>query len=143
MTPLKGRQRGSIGGVVVLAALAFLVWWQWDWIAGLFGSAGGGVAELVDYRCDRQADGRMSFEGRVRNTSEAPIELRAVTAIYDSSGKKSDYSEAAVRPVPIPAGKVGDFRGDTPVLPDGGACKLDGFIDSVSGRRIGYSGHHR
>jgi len=30
MTPLKGRQRGSIGGVVVLAALAFLVWWQWD-----------------------------------------------------------------------------------------------------------------
>ena len=37
MTPLKGRQRGSIGGIVVLAALAFLVWWQWDWIAGLFG----------------------------------------------------------------------------------------------------------
>jgi hypothetical protein len=140
---MKRVQGGSIAGFVVLAVLAFLIWWQWDWIAGLFGSGGGGVAELVDYRCDRQPDGRMLFDGRVRNVSDSPIELRAVTAIYDSSGKKSDYREATVRPVPIPPGQVGDFRGDAPALPDGGACKLDGFLDSATGKRIGYSGGHR
>jgi hypothetical protein len=141
--PIRKRsQAGSLGGIVVLAALAFMGWWQWDWIAGLFGAAGGSVAEVVDYRCDRQPDGRMAFDGRVRNTSDSPIELRAVTAIYDSSGKKSDYREATVRPVPIPAGKVGDFRGDAGVLPDGGACKLDGFLDSA-GKRVAHSGHHR
>jgi len=138
---MKRAQSGSAGGFVVLAALVFLVWWQWDWISGLFGSIGGNGLEVVDYRCDRQPDGRMSFEGRVRNVSASPIELRAVTAIYDSSGKKSDYREAAVRPVPVPPGQVGDFRGDAPALPDGGACRLDGFLDSATGKRVGYSGH--
>ena len=143
MPSMKRAQRGSAGGLVVLVVLAFLVWWQWDWISGLFGSMGSSAVEVVDYRCDRQPDGRMSFEGRVRNVSASAIELRAVTAIYDSSGKKSDYREATVRPVPIPPGQVGDFRGDAPVLPDGGACRLDGFLDSATGRRVGHSGHGR
>lgn len=140
---MKQSQGGAAGGWVVLIVVVFLVWWQWEWISGLFGSVGASVVEVVDYRCDRQSDGRMSFEGRVRNVSDSPIELRAVTAIYDSSGKKSDYREATARPVPVPPGQVGDFRGDTPPLPDGGACRLDGFVDSASGKRIGYSGHRR
>lgn len=140
---MKRTQGGWIGGVVVLIVLVFLAWWQWDWIARLFGSAGGSAVELVDYRCDRQGDGRMKFEGYVRNTSDQPIELRAVTAIYDSAGKKSDQREASVRPVPIPPGKVGDFRGDTPPLPDGGACRLEGFVDFATGKPVGYSGRRR
>src|SRR5205085_7794041 len=119
----KRAQGGSSGGVVVLIVLVALVWWQWDWISGLVGGGGGGTLQLVDYRCDPQSGG-MRFDGSVRNNSDKPLELRAVTALYDSSGKKSDYRDATVRPVPLPPGQVGTFRGDTPALPDGGACKL-------------------
>ena len=138
-TPTKRSQEGSAGGLVVLVALAFLVWWQWDWISGLVGAGGGRAAQLADYKCDRQSDGRMRFDGSVRNTSEKPLELKAVTALYDSSGKKSDYSEATVRPVPLQPGQVGTFRGETPPLPDGGACKLDGFADLGTGKAVGFS----
>jgi hypothetical protein len=134
----KRSQDGSAGGLVVVVVLAFLLWWQWDWISGLFGGAGGGPAQLLDYRCDRQSDGRMRFDGSVSNTSEKPLELKAVTALYDSSGKKSDYSEATVRPVPLQPGKTGTFRGDTPPLPDGGGCKLDGFTDLGTGKAVGF-----
>ena len=134
-------QAGSASTVVFLLVVAALVWWQWDWISGIFG--GTPVAELVDYRCDRQSDGRMRIDGRVRNTSESPIELRAVSAILDSTGKKSDYSEATVRPVPLKPGQVGDFRGEAPPLPDGGSCRLDGFVDSTTGKRVAHSGRHR
>jgi hypothetical protein len=133
----KRAQAGSSGGVVVLVALAALVWWQWDWISGLAGGGGGGALQLVDYRCDAQSGG-MHFDGSVRNNSDKPLELRASTALFDSSGKKSDYRDATVRPVPLPPGQVGTFRGDTPPLPDAGACKLDGFTDSASGQAVGF-----
>ena len=143
---MKRSQNGSAGSVFVLVVVAGLIYWKWDWIAGLFGSklaTGSPVAELVDYRCDRQSEGRMRIDGSVRNTSDSPIELRAVTALYDSSGKKSDYSEATVRPVPLKPGEVGSFRGEAPPLPDGGACRLDGFLDSATGRPVRYSGGRR
>ena len=134
------RQAGAAGSVVVLLALAFLVWWQWDWIAGLLGSGGGrAVAEVVDYRCD-SSGGRAVVDGRVRNASDAPVRLRAVTAIYDSSGKKSDYFEAAVQPSLLKPGDAGSFRAEGPALPDGGACRLDGFVDSEAGKRVRHSG---
>jgi hypothetical protein len=140
---MKRSQDGSAGSVFVLVVIAGLIYWKWDWISGLFGSKlamGGALVELVDYRCDRQSSGRMAIDGRVRNTSNSPIGLRAVSAIYDSSGKKSDYSEATVRPSPLPAGQVGDFRGEAPALPDGGSCRLDGFVDSDTGKAVGHSG---
>jgi hypothetical protein len=133
---MKRSQNGSAGTLVFVLVVAVLVYWQWDWISGMFGG-GGVLAELVDYRCERQSDGRMRFDGRVRNASESPLELRAVTVILDSAGKKSEYSEATVRPVPLKPGQVGDFRGEAPPLPDGGACKLDGFVDSATGKRVG------
>ena len=138
---MKRSETGSATSVVFLLVVAGLIYWQWDWISGIFG--GNPVAELVDYRCDRQTDGRMRFDGRVRNASEAPVELRAVTAILDSSGKKSQYSEATVRPVPLKPGQVGDFRGEAAALPDGGACRLDGFVDSTTGKRVAHSGRGR
>ena len=143
---MKRSQNGSVGSVVFFVVVAGLLYWKWDWISGLFGSKlsmGGAVAELIDYRCDRQSDGRMRIEGSIRNTSESPIGLRAVSAIYDSSGKKSDYSEASVRPSPLQPGQVGDFRGDAPPLPDGGSCRLDGFVDTATGKPVGYSGGRR
>jgi hypothetical protein len=139
MKTLKNRQRGSSGVVVFIVVVAILVWWQWDTISGMFG--GKAVAEVVDFQCAK--DGRVSVDGRVRNISDSPLELRAVTAILDSSGKKSDYREAVVRPVPLPPGQVGDFRTDGPALPDGGSCRLDSFVDSTTGRAVAFTGHHR
>ena len=139
-------QNGSAGSIVVLLAVAALLYWKWDWVSGLFGSKlsmGHAVAELIDYRCDRQPDGRMRIDGSVRNTSESTIELRAVTAIYDSAGKKSDYSEATIRPVPLKPGQAGSFASEAPPLPDGGSCKLDGLVDSTTGKPVGYSGRGR
>ena len=133
---MRHSQAGSAGTIVFLVVVAALVWWQWDWISGMFG--GSAVAEVVDYRCE----GRV-VDGRVRNISEAPLELRAVTAILDSSGKRSDYSEATVRPVPLKPGQVGDFRGETPPLPDGGSCRLDHFVDSTTGKAVAYTGRKR
>ena len=142
---MKRSQNGSAGSVVVIVVLAVLLWWKWDAIWGFLGPklsmGGSAVVELVDYRCDKQSGGIL-IDGRVRNPSDKPIELRAVTAIYDSSGKKSDYREATVRPVPVPPGQVGDFRTDGPPLPDGGYCKLDGFIDTEAGHPVKYTGRH-
>jgi hypothetical protein len=134
MNASRNAQRGSASGVVILVVVAVFLWWQWDWISGLVGG-GGGDLELVDYRCDPQSGG-MRFDGSVRNTSEKPVELKAVTALYDASGKKSDYRDATVRPVPLQPGQVGTFRGETPPLPDAGACKLDGFTDLGTGRAV-------
>jgi len=134
---MKTSQTGSAGVVVFVVVVAVLVWWQWDTITGLFG--GKAVAEVVDYQCAK--DGRVSVDGRVRNISESPLELRAVTAILDANGKKSDYREATVRPVPLQPGKVGDFRNDGPALPDGGSCLLDHFIDSATGKPVVSTGH--
>ena len=131
--PSKSSQDGSSGGVVILVVLAVFLWWQWDWISGFLGGGGGGTLEVVDYRCDAQSGG-MRFDGSVRNTSDKPVELKAVTALLDSSGKRSDYRDATVRPVPLQPGQVGSFRGETPPLPDGGACKLDGFTDLATGK---------
>ena len=139
------RQAGSAGPLIALIVVGVLVWWQWDWIAGLFGSKlgfGGAVAEVMDYRCDKSGSG-VTFDGRVRNVSDGPIELRAVTAIFDSTGKRSDYLETVVRPVPIKPQGVGDFRGQGGTMPDGGSCRLDHFVDSTTGKRVGHSGRGR
>ena len=139
---MRKAQAGSAGSVAILVVLAALAWWQWDWIAGFFGG-GGGSLQVTDYRCERQASGGIVIDGRVRNGSDAPIALRAVTAIYDSSGKKSDYVEAAIRPMPILPGQEGTFRADGPPLPDAGYCKLDAIVDADSRKPVRHSGVSR
>ena len=139
MKSTKRQQRGSVGLVAVIVVIAIVVWWQWDTISSWMG--GKAVAEVVDYECAKE--GRVSVDGRVKNISEEPLELRAVTAILDSSGKKSDYREAVVRPVPLKPGQTGDFRTDGPALPDGGGCRLDSFIDSITGKPVTFTGRRR
>jgi len=137
----KHAQAGSAASVVLLVVVAVLLWWQWDWISGFVGSGGGSaVVEVVDYRCERQSDGRAAIEGRIRNTSKAAAGFRVVTAIYDSSGKKSDYRESSVRL--LQPGQDGSFRGDGPALPDGGYCKLDAILDSETGKSVRRTGKH-
>lgn len=141
---MKKTQAGSAAGWVLLVVVATLLWWQWDWISGFLGSGGrDGALQVVNYRCEKGSDGRGSIDGRVTNSSDAPLSVRAVTAIYDSSGKKSDYVESPVRPSPIQPGQDAAFGGATAALPDGGYCKLDGFVDSATGKRVGYTGHRR
>jgi hypothetical protein len=134
-------QEGSVGPLVVLIIVAVLVWWQWDRISRFFGSrtsSGGGAlsAEILDYRCEPKAEGGIRIDGRVRNTSEAPVAFRAVTAIYDSSDKRSDYREAEVRPSPLPPGQDGYFSTEGPPLPDRGSCKLGSIVDSSTDRPV-------
>jgi len=137
-------QVGSAAAYVLLVIVALLVWWQWDWISGFVGSGGrGGAITVVNYRCEKGSDNRGSIDGRVTNASDAPLSVKALTAIYDSAGKKSDYVESPVRPSPIPPGQDAGFGGTTGPLPDGGYCKLDGFVDSATGKAVGYSGHRR
>ena len=137
--PLRA-QRGSARSIVVLAIVAAVVWWQWDAISDFLGSmlsmGDSQVAEVLDYRCERQADGRAGIDGRIRNASNAPIAFRVVTAVYDSSGKKSEYSEADVRPSPLQPGQDGLFQTTGPALPDGGYCKLDKVLDANTGRPV-------
>ncbi len=141
---MKAKQAGSAAGWVLLVIVAVLLWWQWDWISGFLGSGGrGGALQVVNYRCDKGPDGRAAIDGRVTNGSDAPLSVRALTAIFDSSGRKSDYVESPVRPSPIPPGQDAAFGGATGALPDGGYCKLDGFVDSATGKHVGYSGHGR
>jgi hypothetical protein len=129
-------QDGSAATLLLLALVILFAWWQWDWISGFVGAGGsGGALELVDYRCDRG-----SFDGRVKNGSQEPISVRAVTVILDSSGQKSDYREAGARPSPIPPGQEATFRGETGPVPDGGSCRLDHFVDADSGRKVRHSG---
>jgi hypothetical protein len=134
---MRQAQGGSAGSVAILVVLVALAWWQWDWLSGLMGGKGAAV-ELVDYRCEGRSGG-LTIEGRVRNASGEPLALRAVTAVYDSSGKKSDYVEAAIRPMPIPAGQEGSFRAEGPPLPDGGYCKLDNVVDADTRKPLRYS----
>lgn len=143
-TPARNAQAGSAAGFVLLVVVALLLWWQWDWISGFVGSGGrGGALVVVSYRCDKGSDGRGSIDGRVTNNSDAPLSVRAMTAVYDSAGKRSDYVESPVRPSPIPPGQDAGFGGTTGALPDGGYCKLDGFVDSATGKHVGYTGHKR
>ena len=132
-------QAGSAGPVVVLAIVVILVWWQWDRISALFGSGssrGGPVSvEVLNYRCQAQGSG-IRIDGRIRNASDATISFRAVTAIYDSADKRSDYREADVRPSPLPPGQDGTFQGDGPPLPDGGSCRLSSIVDSGTDRPV-------
>jgi hypothetical protein len=137
MSGTRHAQNGSIGTFVVVIVLLALAWWKWDWISSFLGSTlsmGGTSVELVDSQCG--SGGRAVFDGHVRNTSDSPLELRATIAILDSSRQKMDFREATVRPAPLPPGQVGDFRGDGPPLPDGGSCKLDGFVDTATGRTV-------
>ena len=141
---MKNAQSGASAGWVLLVIVAVMLWWQWDWISGFLGTGGrGGALTVVSYRCEKGSDGRASIGGQVTNASDAALSLRAVTAIYDSSGKKSDYVESPVRPSPVQPGQDAAFGGSTPALPDGGYCKLDGFVDSATGKHVGYSGHRR
>jgi hypothetical protein len=135
----KRAQAGSAASWVLIVVVGVMLWWQWDWISGHLGlGGGGGTLEVVSYRCEQG-----SIDGTVRNASEEAVSVRAVTAIYDSSGRKSDYRESPVRPSPVQPGQSGGFRGETGALPDGGYCKLDGFVDSGTGRPVKYSGGRR
>jgi hypothetical protein len=52
MTTTKRAQVGSAGGIVFLAVVFGLIWWQWDRIEGLFNIGGGGaVAEVYGFNC--------------------------------------------------------------------------------------------
>ena len=144
----KRTQSGSAKSLIVLVVLAALIWWQWDRISDLLGSmlpnmGGGAVAEVLAYRCEPQSNGRLMIDGRIRNASDAPIGLRVVTALYDSSGKRSDYSEATLRPSPLKPGQEGSFQTDGPPLPEGGSCKLDSVLNSETGRPVRHTGARR
>lgn len=76
------------------------------------------------------------IDGRVRNASDKPVALMAVTGIYDQSDRKFDSSEATVRPSPLAPGQVGSFQAGGPPLPDGGSCRLDKMVDSDTGRAV-------
>ena len=132
----KSSQEGSAGFVVFLAVVIGMVWWQWDWISGLFGG-GSTVAEVTNFRCVSET-GRSVFDGTVRNLSKEPIEVRVGGAVNDTSGRILEAVEAGVRPTPLPPQQSGSFRGDGPVIPDGGSCKLTGVIDASSGRPVSW-----
>lgn len=137
----RSTQDGSVGPVVVLIVVAVLVWWQWDRISALFGSrssvGGGTVAvEVLEYRCQPQSGAGVRIDGQVRNASDTPISFRAITAIYDSSDKISDYRETNVRPSPLPPGQDGYFQMEGPPLPDGGYCKLGSIVDAETDRPV-------
>lgn len=134
-------QGGSVHPLVILVVVAVLVWWQWDRISKIIGTKpspreGPIAAEVMDYRCEPKPGGGIRIDGRVRNASDSPVAFRAVTAIYDSSDKRSDYREAEVRPSPLPPGQDGYFFTDGPPLPDGGSCKLASIVDSATDRPV-------
>ena len=134
-------QGGSVSPLVILIVVAILVWWQWDRISAFFrpgtSSGDGKVSvEVLDYRCEVQPSGQVRIDGYVRNTSAMPVGFKAVTAIYDSSDKRSDYLDATVLPSPLPAGQEGTFRVNGSPLPDGGSCKLDSIVDTATDRPV-------
>jgi hypothetical protein len=133
MRTTKSAQAGSAGGILVLAIIAILIWWQWDRIAAMFGVGGGGtVAEVSNFQCTSQA-GSSTFEGTLRNISDAPIEVKIVAAVNDTSGRILEAVEAGIRPTPLPPQQSGGFRASGPAIPDGGSCKFTGVIDAQSG----------
>jgi hypothetical protein len=123
---------------VVLVIIAGVVWWQWDRIAGFFGSSGGTVAEVTNFRCEAQSGGRVAISGSVRNVSPAPLGFTAVTVIQDTSGRVFESREANVRPNPVPPSQGGYFQTDGPPVPEGGACKFSGLLDADTGRQVEY-----
>ena len=140
MTSLKSRQAGSAGAVVFLAVVAGLIWWQWDRIENLFGvAAKGPAAEVKGFTCTSQTTGKTLIEGKVVNLTDAPLALRAITGIYDTSGRIFDQAETGVRPSPIPGGQQGEFRTEGPALPDGGRCKFNALYDT-SGNPVKFKG---
>jgi len=128
--------------LVILIVVAALVWWQWDRITKAIGSgpsvrAGNTLTvQVLEYRCESQTGGGIRIDGYVRNTSDVAIGLRAVTAIYDASDRKSDYRESVVRPSPLQPGQEGTWRDEGPSLPDHGSCRLDSIVDPDTGRPV-------
>jgi len=132
MTSLKSRQAGSAGGIVFLAVVAGLIWWQWDRIENFFGvAAKGAAAEVKGFTCTAQTSGKTLIEGKVVNLTDQPLALRAITAIYDTSGRVFDQAEVGVRPSPIPGGQQGEFRTEGPNIPDGGRCRFNALYDTT------------
>ncbi|HEX4762793.1 MAG TPA: FxLYD domain-containing protein [Usitatibacter sp.] len=137
----KRSQNGSAGGIVFLAVVAGLIWWQWDRIENLFGvAAKGAVAEVKGFSCTPQSNGKSLIEGKVVNLSDAPLAVRAMTAIYDTSGRMFDSAETQVRPTPIPPGQQGEFRTEGPAMPDGGRCHFNALYDAQTGNPVKFKG---
>ena len=89
MTTTKRAQTGSAGGIVFLAVVFGLIWWQWDRIEGLFNIGGGGaVAEVYGFNCVSQSAGTTLMEGRVRNVSDAPVSFKVQVSITDTTDIK-------------------------------------------------------
>src|ERR1043165_5566538 len=83
MANTKRAQNGSAGGIIFLAVVAGLIWWQWDRIENFFGvAAKGAAAEVKGFTCTAQSSGKTLIEGKVVNLTDAPLALRAITAIY-------------------------------------------------------------
>jgi hypothetical protein len=134
MTTTKSAQTGSIGSVVMLAVIAGLIWWQWDWIAGMFGG-GSSVAEASGFNCSA-SNGRTNFDGNVRNIGKEPMEFVALVNINDTTGRRIETKEVPVRPAPVPPQQGGSFRGDGPAIPDGGSCRLDNILNPANGMPV-------
>jgi len=138
MKTTKRAQRGSAGGIVFLAVVFGLIWWQWDRIEKLFDIGGGGaVAEVYGFNCVSQSAGSTLMEGRVRNISDAPVSFRVQVAITDTSNRPIDTREIGIRPSPVPPQQQGEFRSDErPNIPDGGSCRFVGVINPDTGYPI-------
>ena len=137
MSPTRRSQSGSAGTVLVLAIIAILVWWQWDRIASVFTGSSDTVAEVTGFSCTSQSGGTR-FEGNVRNVSSEPAGFRALVSINDTSGRRYEGREAAIRPSPVPPQTTGMFYGDGPAIPDGGSCTLANILDAGTGYPVKY-----
>jgi hypothetical protein len=128
-------QNGSAGGIIFLAVVFGLIWWQWDRIEGLFNIGGGGaVAEVYGFNCVSQSSGTTLMEGRVRNVSDAPIAFKVQANVNDTSNRLLESREMTVRPNPVPPQQQGEFRADgPPAIPDGGSCRFSGVISAETG----------
>jgi len=134
MTTTKRAQSGSAGAVLVLAIIVIGIWWQWDRIEALVGvGTGGMIAEVSGFSCTAQSSGRSLMEGRVRNISKEPVAFRVLVNVVDTSGRRVDTQEVAVRPSPVPPEQGGEFRTDGPAIPDGGSCRLDNVLSAETG----------
>lgn len=131
MKTTRRAQSGSAGGIVFLAVVAGLIWWQWDRIEGLFDIGGGGSpAEVYGFTCSR-GSGTTLMEGRVRNVSDKPMGFKVEVAITDTSNRPIENRQVTVRPNPVPPQQQGEFRSDgPPAMPDGGSCRFTAVINA-------------
>jgi len=138
MTATKRMQQGSAGGIVFLAVVFGLIWWQWDRIEKLFGIADkGSPAEVYGFNCVNTGSGTTLMEGRVRNVSDGPIAFKVQVSVNDTTNRPLDIREVSIRPTPVPPNQQGEFRSDAPpAIPEGGSCRFVGVVSPETGYPI-------